>query len=337
MTEDNNLNPWFEAKRLLIADYEDGYILNDMDADQVHGMREEYWAVRPDRFFPNFNRLKKNGFKSTTAKKKETTTNNKKNATNKKKGEVNAWSIAKPLAHDDYLQGKITDDTDLDRVHGMRDEFKAVEIQQFKKKMGKLIESIKKKKANEKKPNPWYIAKPLAHEDYIAGKITDDMDLEIVHKMRDEFEAVDLRRFKDNLGRLIKRIKKDQARADIEHAGYVHDMKIYKLAKDIDGEWHGSKAERLLKEDVENGRHKTCKPRELRLSHRAYQEFDLDTFRKHIWQETRSKVETGYWLVKKRKSQKKKEAKLHGRKYKEDDNDFFDPVLKFNTLETWEF
>ena len=49
MTEDNNLNPWFEAKQLLIADYEDGYILNDMDADQVHGMREEYLAVRPDR------------------------------------------------------------------------------------------------------------------------------------------------------------------------------------------------------------------------------------------------------------------------------------------------
>jgi hypothetical protein len=118
MTEENNLNPWFDAKRLLIADYKNGYILNDMDADQVHGMREEYLAVRPDRFFPNFNRLKKNGFKSTKAKEKGTTTNNKKNTTNKKIGEVNAWSIAKPLAHDDYLQGKITDDTDLDRLHG---------------------------------------------------------------------------------------------------------------------------------------------------------------------------------------------------------------------------
>jgi hypothetical protein len=36
MTEDTNLNPWFEAKRLLIDDYKNGYILNDMDADQVH-------------------------------------------------------------------------------------------------------------------------------------------------------------------------------------------------------------------------------------------------------------------------------------------------------------
>jgi uncharacterized protein YeeX (DUF496 family) len=90
MSEDNNLNPWIEAKRLLIADYKLGYILNDMDADQVHGIREEYLVVRPDQFFPNFNRLKKNGFKSTTAKKKGTPTNNKKNTTNKKKGEVNA-------------------------------------------------------------------------------------------------------------------------------------------------------------------------------------------------------------------------------------------------------
>jgi hypothetical protein len=31
MTEENNLNPWFDAKRLLIADYKNGYILNDMD------------------------------------------------------------------------------------------------------------------------------------------------------------------------------------------------------------------------------------------------------------------------------------------------------------------
>jgi hypothetical protein len=127
--------------------------------------------------------------------------------------------------------------------------------------MGKLIESIKKKKEqNEKKSNPWYIAKPLAHEDHIAGKIMDDMDLEIVHKMRDDFEAVDFGQFKDNPDRLIKRIKKDQARKDIEHTGYLHDIKKYKLAKDIDGEWHGSKAERLLKAAVKNGRHKTCKP-----------------------------------------------------------------------------
>jgi hypothetical protein len=55
-----------------------------------------------------------------------------------------------------------------------------------------LIQSIKKQKANVKKANFWYIAKPIVHGDYIEGNITDDMDLDSVHKMRDEFLAVDL-------------------------------------------------------------------------------------------------------------------------------------------------
>jgi hypothetical protein len=114
-------------------------------------------------------------------------------------------------------------------------------------------------------------------------------------------------------------------------------MTIYKLAKDIDGEWHGTEAERLLKEDVKNSLHKTMKPRKLHLTRKEYRAFELDIFRGHIYQETRSRLESGYWLVKKRKKAKKKEAKLHGRKYKEDDNDFYDPVLNFNTLDTWKY
>jgi hypothetical protein len=125
--------------------------------------------------------------------------------------------------------------------------------------------------------------------------------------------------------------------ADTECAGYLHDMTIYKLAKDIDGEWHGMEAERLLKEDVKNGLHKTMKPRKLCLTRKEYRAFKLDIFRGHIYQETRSQLGSGYWLVKKRKKVKKKEAKLHGKKYKEDDNDFYDPVLNFSTLDTWKY
>jgi hypothetical protein len=147
-------------------------------------------AVGPDRFCANFKKLKDGGFqktKKTTSKK--TTTNRKMPTMNKKQ---NPWYIAKPLVQEDYVNGKITDDMDINTVHSTREKFKAVELGKFKEKLGKLIQSIKKQKANVKKPNFWYIAKPIVHGDYIKGNIMDDMDLDSVHKMRDEFLAVDL-------------------------------------------------------------------------------------------------------------------------------------------------
>ena len=39
-----------------------------------------------------------------------------------------------------------------------------------------------------------------------------------------------------------------------------------------------------------------------------------------------------YWLVKKTKKDKKKAAKMAGKIYKDDDNNFYDPVLDFQSL-----
>eukprot|EP00957_Ditylum_brightwellii_P016812 1266073-Ditylum_brightwellii.AAC.1 len=36
-----------------------------------------------------------------------------------------------------------------------------------------------------------------------------------------------------------------------------------------------------------------------------------------------------------KKNEKKKQAKLQGQKYNEDDNDLYDPVLEFVTLDDW--
>ena len=116
----------------------------------------------------------------------------------------------------------------------------------------------------------------------------------------------------------------------------MHDMNLYQLAKDIEGEWHGSEAEQLLRDDVEEGRHKEKKPRELYLTRPQYQQFDINIFRKHIYQETRRQLDSNYWLVKKKKKEKKRRAQLEGcSKYTDDDNDFYDPVLEFKTLELW--
>ena len=58
-------------------------------------------------------------------------------------------------------------------------------------------------------------------------------------------------------------------------------------------------AEQLLKEDVdamENGEMAKMQPRALRNSRPKYQEFPLDVFRNHIYQEERSSRERPYGM-----------------------------------------
>ncbi|CAJ1957371.1 unnamed protein product [Cylindrotheca closterium] len=111
-------------------------------------------------------------------------------------------------------------------------------------------------------------------------------------------------------------------------------MTSHTLAKDTDGEWHGSPAEAFLRVDVENGKHKDMKPKMLLQQRNEYKAFDLKTFRGHIYQETRRNKDSAYMLVKKEKKEKRL-AKQQGKQYKDDENNFYDPVIDFVSLKDW--
>lgn len=246
-------------------------------------------------------------------------------------GQANPWELAKDIIIDAFHDGLITAEMSAKDVYNLNEYsevFQTVRWECFRSNYNRL-----KKKGFERQKkrevNPWNIAKPIAHEYYVSGIITDDISIDEIHAL-DEFKDVDKERFKANFKNLKKRIKKDQARADSDLVGYFNDMKIHTLAKDIEQEWHGSEAERLLRDDVEKNRHQGKKPRELRETREEYKKFDLETFRLHFFQEKRRKLDSNYWLVKKRKKAMKKEAKLQGKPYI--DNDFYDPVLQFNSL-----
>ena len=69
-----------------------------------------------------------------------------------------------------------------------------------------------------------------------------------------------------------------------------------------------SEAKGLLKEDVENGLHLQLKPKALWLFGEEYMKFDLKVFRHHMHQETRGKLETNYWITKRKKATELKKA-----------------------------
>lgn len=69
--------------------------------------------------------------------------------------------------------------------------------------------------------------------------------------------------------------------------------------------WNGSAAQRLLKVDIDDGKHDQLKPKELYATRIEYRVFLLDDFRKRLYEETSSRLQKSYWLAK--KAAKKKE------------------------------
>jgi len=250
----------------------------------------------------------------------------------------NPWFKAKEVILDDFHGEAPTINASMDaaqvyHLEKYKEFFHAVRWERFRANYRNLQKGGFKK-PTKKEPNYWLIAKPILHEYYVSKKITDETTVEELLKM-EEFKNVPPGRLKPNFQNLKKRIKKDQGRAERDRLGYLRDMQQHTLAKDTDGEWHGSEAEALLRVDVENGQHKKKKPKFFQQEREEYKKFHSDIFRGHIYQETRRNKESAYWMVKKKKKQKKKLAKQQGKKYKDDDNDFYDPVLDYVDLKEW--
>ena len=179
-----------------------------------------------------------------------------------------------------------------------------------------------------KPPTPWEIAKPILRKYYLDGDITDAMKPKEVWEMQPEFLAVKYENFRTNFATMKRSIKVHKDRADMDETGFLHDMALYTLAKDSDGYWDGSEAQKLLRADIERNCHQRMKPELLWITRTQYQEFPLKKFRDHIHQELRSKRETNYWIVKKKKMKQVQQAMRGGKKINDEDMDFlYDPVL----------
>ena len=117
--------------------------------------------------------------------------------------------------------------------------------------------------------------------------------------------------------RVIKELK---GRADDEAELLALDLGMFTLASEKEGRWNGSDAQQLLKQDMERNLHTRLAPKALyHLRPEYYKEFTLKQFRDHIQQEKRSKLETNYWIVKK----KRKEGLLKLDIDDNDDGDYF--------------
>lgn len=121
------------------------------------------------------------------------------------------------------------------------------------------------------------------------------MDVEMIYADKTEFRQYKWENFKTNCGNLRTAIAKEFARANEDEANLVADMSRTP-ADGTNRNWAGSEAERLLKLDVDAGRHLSMAPKVLRSTREEYQEWPLKKFRDHITQEVRSRKTQAYWL-----------------------------------------
>ena len=136
-----------------------------------------------------------------------------------------------------------------------------------------------------------------------------------------------MKNFCDNFAALKCQIWKHKARTVNDEARHHHDMEIHQLAKDLEECWDGSSAQECLIADINEGKHEQMKPKELYSSRPEYQIFELEKFRKYIYQETRLELETNYWIVKRKMKENREKAKRKGKDDNPDNWDFNDPVL----------
>ena len=150
--------------------------------------------------------------------------------------------------------------------------------------------------AKKKKPEQWKDseAKRLLREDIIAGVVLSSITVSDVYKMRPEYEKWPFENFQTNLRSLRKKIATDYERMQTDCEAYGLDQEFVKTMLSGDHQpkslWHKSEARKLLKVDVNEGKHLQMKPSELRATRVEYLTFPLKVFRDHIYQEVDSRA-----------------------------------------------
>jgi hypothetical protein len=144
----------------------------------------------------------------------------------------------------------------------------------------------------EHETEPWISSrtKKLLSDDIMNGVVTDNMHWEVVIGIRPQFGQTVRRLFESRLSSLRKQINRAKGIAVDEEAALAHDRALFPApTHNHRGEprWDGSKAQRLLKQDVSNGLQKTMKPAQFHMTRPEFQVYPLAVFRGHIYQEER--------------------------------------------------
>jgi hypothetical protein len=147
-------------------------------------------------------------------------------------------------------------------------------------------------------------AKQQLKNDIMCHIVTKDSDPYTVWNSNPLYRQYKKTNFRSNLKNLIIAVDKKEKRAIMDdHAVSCERMLHPRPELTTRGYpfWDTSPASMFLKEDIRHDVHKTMSIEEFWNWREAYKEFPLGIFRKHIQQESSSRLQKTYWLKKKEK------------------------------------
>lgn len=162
----------------------------------------------------------------------------------------------------------------------------------------------------------WEIAKPILEKDILEGRVPGTMEAKDVRALRPEYQGVKAENFKTNLKALRARLKKNKITSSWELAELRKDQGNHpRPDTNCRGEpqWDKSDAQRLLRQDVSEGKHLEMKPQQLYNTRNEYKMFTLKTFGEHVPQEVRH-VKFGNWVEWKRNDDMNKKKDMLAKK-----------------------
>jgi hypothetical protein len=138
------------------------------------------------------------------------------------------------------------------------------------------------------KNNP---VRDLLMQDIRTG-VVDGLRPAQVYNSRAEYCSTSRQKFASRLSSLRKQVNTQLTSARADSAALEHDRQLYPIqpiGSNGMPRWQGSEAESVLLRYIDNNLQTTNTPRQLYLSHPAFQAFTLEMFRKHIYQEIKKR------------------------------------------------
>ncbi len=138
------------------------------------------------------------------------------------------------------------------------------------------------------------------------------MEPEELYQMSELFQQYEEEKFFEYLENLKAAVAKEKKAIVFDEKALAHDRKIYK-PRDTNANgtkrWDRSAAKQLLHQDVKEKRHVNKTPMQLWNSRDEYKDFDLATFRGHVYQEEYAQKGRSYWQWLKEEKRKEKALK----------------------------
>lgn len=197
------------------------------------------------------------------------------------------------------MEGRITPEMKPAEAAKINDSYEKMGSKLFAsrlKGMRKVVANYMPPKEKWNKNNP---ARIQMQVDILKSRITPDMDFKTAQEFRAIFRPMKEELFKSRLTSMRAAIDKRKEQAANELALLKEDIaKHPRSTTNLRGkpEWHLHKAKELLETDMNANLHNTMKKKQLYESREEYKEFELDTFRGHIYQEEQSRKWREQWV-----------------------------------------